>query len=71
LGLIRFWKKATGLDYVWNPLFSDAFNEATRRMGTVAAQAGSWKDKDPKEMLKAAEQMDKDFATMRNEQRNT
>ncbi len=62
------WKQATGLDHQWNPMMSDDYNEAAKRVAEIASRLP---DPDvlehPNEALAALEQAQKDFATMRAE----
>jgi len=69
------WKQATGLDYEWNPMMSDDFNETLKRMGE---QDRILKNDlaDPEEELAVLEralanldQDRKDLATTRNNMR--
>lgn len=68
------WKFATGRDYDWSPLFSEAFNEAAKRMSNVAIQQFDSDNiekrlqESPDEVFAEIAQMDNDLKLMREEQ---
>jgi hypothetical protein len=66
------WKQATGLDHQWNPMLSDDYNEAAKRVSEIASRRPdpdvlTEPDVALNEALAELEQVKKDFATMRTE----
>ena len=77
------WKQSTGLDYPWDPAFSNAFNEAAKRVGELGKRHTSVEElkrrlaENPREALQQlkreasaeVQQLNTDLATMSAEGR--
>lgn len=62
------WKQATGHDYNWNPMLTNEYNEAAKRMAaTTSRPLGPDVLVHPNEALAELEQIRKDLAVMRTE----
>lgn len=68
------WKQATGNDYDWNPRMSEQFNEASKRIGTLAAhyqEPGAIEHSlaNPHKALEEMEQANRDMTLIAGEQK--
>jgi hypothetical protein len=70
----RLWRQATGHDYDWNPLMSDPYNEAMRRMDAVTTRmqapgAVEASLTDPERLSRDMAQLERDMALITGERR--
>lgn len=70
----QLWKQSTGNDYEWNPLQSDAYNDAMKRAGALAARLDEPDAMEtalahPEQMEQAMAQMNADMALITAEHR--
>jgi len=65
----QLWKQATGHDYEWNPLMSEEYNEAMKRIGEFSATAGEAVLADPLQASRCMDRLDRDMQLLTHEQR--